>query len=100
MKEEFVEYDNKIILQNMAQCLKCKDVLVSPVDEHAGRVVQCSCGNLRIYGGKEFLHREFKGEWRELSVTMPISSTKQIKNVDPNFYLDVNELYQIKAGDE
>ena len=57
--------DRKILL-NVAQCKKCKDVIVSRTT-HDFRV--CSCGNLAVDGGNSYLKRSFKTkDWTELSI--------------------------------
>lgn len=42
------------MLINSAKCLRCGDVLVS---EHRHDFATCSCGNLSIDGGPEYLKR-------------------------------------------
>ena len=56
----------KKITTNMAQCLKCKEVLTS---KSTHDFVTCSCGNLSVDGGTSYLKRSFKDmkQWRELS---------------------------------
>ena len=47
------------ILINMAQCKKCKDVIIS---EHENDIINCKCGNLSIWGGKKCTRREWKSK--------------------------------------
>lgn len=71
MKEEQTKFDTKYIVVNMAQCLKCKDVIQS---NSVHDYVTCSCGNLSIDGGQDYLRRAFKhsrSSWKELSIFKP-----------------------------
>jgi hypothetical protein len=57
-----------IILQNKAKCTLCGDVIES---KHRHDFVSCSCGNIFVDGGKEYLRRgaaDFE-HFEELSVT-------------------------------
>lgn len=42
------------ILRNAARCLKCNEVIES---KHRHDFVTCSCGNISVDGGKEYLRR-------------------------------------------
>ncbi len=42
------------IKRNAAQCLKCDDVIES---KHVHQFVRCSCGEIFVDGGKEYLRR-------------------------------------------
>lgn len=55
------------IIRNIARCLKCGDVIESVHVHHFNR---CSCGNLFVDGGLEYLRRGFGSEdsWEELSI--------------------------------
>lgn len=54
-----------MILHNRAKCLKCGEVIES---ETVHDFRSCSCGNLCVDGGKEYLKRSFQTmEWEELS---------------------------------
>lgn len=44
------------IIRNAAKCLKCGDTIEST---HQHDFVRCSCGNLFVDGGKEYLRRGF-----------------------------------------
>lgn len=61
--------DNQKIKHNMAQCLRCGDILES-ID--ADPQVRCSCGRLTVDGGTKYIYRHFgRGmyakDWKELS---------------------------------
>ncbi len=45
-----------MIIKNSAQCLKCQEILES---KHRHDYVKCSCGNLAVDGGKDYLRRAF-----------------------------------------
>jgi hypothetical protein len=47
----------EIIDLNKAQCLKCNDIIEST---HRHDFVSCSCGNLAVDGGKDYIRRLFK----------------------------------------
>lgn len=66
MKEEKTKYDASEIVLNMAQCLKCKDVIAS---KHRHDFQTCSCGELSVDGGHDYLGRAYnnKHNYRELS---------------------------------
>jgi hypothetical protein len=51
-----------MIVENQAQCKKCKEILTSSIE---GDRVICQCGSLVIDGGKNKLVRE--GDYIELS---------------------------------
>lgn len=57
---------NKII-KNQAQCLLCGDVIES---KNRHDYVTCSCGNLSVDGGTDYLRRCFKKEnqWIDCSI--------------------------------
>lgn len=42
------------IVSNKAQCRKCNDIIES---KHRHDFVWCSCGNIYVDGGKEYLRR-------------------------------------------
>ena len=55
-----------MIKVNKAKCLKCGDVIES---SHRHDFVTCSCGNLSVDGGHDYLKRGFKSsEWEDMSV--------------------------------
>lgn len=56
------------IFMNQAQCLLCKEVIVSENRHHYNT---CKCGNLSVDGGSWYLKRSFKKEdsWEDLSVS-------------------------------
>lgn len=43
-----------IILRNAVQCLKCDDIIES---HHVHDFKYCSCGNIAVDGGREYLRR-------------------------------------------
>jgi hypothetical protein len=45
-----------MIIRNAAKCLKCGDVIES---KHCHDFVKCSCGNLFVDGGKDYLRRGY-----------------------------------------
>ena len=49
---------NKII-KNAVKCLKCGDIIESV---HRHDFVTCSCGNVSVDGGKDYLRRCFQDE--------------------------------------
>lgn len=54
-----------VLVRNAARCDECGDVLES-VDVHDFK--QCTCGNIFVDGGLEYVRRGFKtGKWTELS---------------------------------
>lgn len=59
-----------IIIKNMAQCSKCKDVIVST---HVHDFRRCSCEHVFVDGGLEYLRRGSEGpldDIVELSVSL------------------------------
>ena len=55
-----------MIKVNKAKCLKCGDVIEST---YRHDFVTCSCGNLSVDGGHDYLKRCFKSsEWEDMSV--------------------------------
>jgi hypothetical protein len=60
------------IVENKAKCLKCGDVIES-IDRH--NYVQCSCGNISVDGGLDYLKRSYRDgmdTWIDLSISEPI----------------------------
>lgn len=55
------------IIRNAVQCLKCADIIES---KHRHDYVTCSCGNVSVDGGKDYLKRSFKtvDSWIDLSI--------------------------------
>ncbi len=45
------------IIENKAKCLKCGDVIES---KYTHDYVQCSCGNISVDGGKDYLKRSYR----------------------------------------
>lgn len=69
-----------IITHNMAKCLICGDIIESV---HRHDYVTCSCGNLSVDGGKDYLKRCFvKGQetYEELSTSEEVQDGKSISN--------------------
>ena len=61
------------IVKNKAKCLKCGDVIES-IDRHD--YVQCSCGNISVDGGKDYLKRSYRDgmdTWIDMSISEPIT---------------------------
>ena len=58
-----------VILHNRAQCLACGDIVES-CSTHD--FVSCSCGNLSVDGGHDYLKRSVKdmSKYKDLSVTV------------------------------
>lgn len=57
------------IIENKVKCLLCGDIIES-VDRHD--YVTCSCGNVSVDGGKDYLRRCFvkdQDTWIDLSIT-------------------------------
>ena len=71
IEEETKLHESKIIIKNMAQCLRCKDVICSN-DTHDYH--ECACGRLAVDGGRSYLRRSFanRHQWRELSVIIDL----------------------------
>lgn len=57
-----------VILRNRAQCLRCGDVIES---KSVHDFVTCSCGNLSVDGGHDYLKRSILNhdEYQDMSVT-------------------------------
>lgn len=61
------------IIENKAKCLKCGDIIES-IDRHD--YIQCSCGNISIDGGKDYLKRSYRDgmdTWIDMSISEPIT---------------------------
>lgn len=55
-----------MIVCNKVKCLKCGDIIES---KHRHDFVRCSCGNIAVDGGKDYLKRSGKLDgYEELSV--------------------------------
>ncbi len=57
------------IIENKAKCLKCGDIIES-IDRHD--YVQCSCGNISVDGGKDYLKRSYRDgmdTWIDMSIS-------------------------------
>lgn len=72
------------ILKNSVQCLKCADIIEST---YTHNYVTCSCGNVSVDGGKDYLKRCFKvaDSWIDLSEYEPVkeedSNAETLQNV-------------------
>ena len=55
------------IIKNQVKCLKCVDIIES---KNRHDFVTCSCGNVSVDGGKDYLRRTFhnKDDYEELSI--------------------------------
>ena len=61
------------IIENKAKCLTCGDIIES-IDRHD--YVQCSCGNISVDGGKDYLKRSYRDgmdTWIDMSISEPIT---------------------------
>lgn len=56
--EEKISPRKEKILRNSVRCLKCNDEIES---KHTHDFKYCSCGNIGVDGGKEYLRRAGKG---------------------------------------
>lgn len=67
MVSKDIDHGNTKILNNIAKCLLCGDVI-----ESKGRhdFVTCSCGALSVDGGHWYLSRIFNNreDWQEMSI--------------------------------
>lgn len=56
------------IIKNAAKCLKCGDTIES---KHRHDYVTCSCGNVSVDGGHDYLRRSFKemDTWIDISIS-------------------------------
>jgi hypothetical protein len=52
------------IVRNSARCLECFEEVES---KNTHDFVTCSCGNLSVDGGKDYLKRSFDTVWEETS---------------------------------
>lgn len=66
----------KKITKNALKCLKCGDVIESK-DRHD--YVTCSCGNVSVDGGLDYLRRSFieADSWEDLSEYEDIEEDKE-----------------------
>lgn len=66
----------KKIIKNALKCLKCGDVIESK-DRHD--YVTCSCGNVSVDGGLDYLRRSFieADSWEDLSEYEDIEEDKE-----------------------
>ena len=63
------------IVKNAAKCLKCGDTIESI---HRHDYVTCSCGNVSVDGGTDYLRRSFK----EPDTWIDCSISEEIEEVD------------------
>lgn len=63
------------IVKNAAKCLKCGDIIESI---HRHDYVTCSCGNISVDGGTDYLRRGFK----EPDTWIDCSISEEIEEVD------------------
>jgi hypothetical protein len=63
---ERAKYNVGPIFRNEARCLTCQEVIRS---HHRHDFRSCSCGNLAVDGGSEYLKRCYTGPFEELSET-------------------------------
>lgn len=63
------------ILHNRAKCLKCFDIIES---KYCHDFVTCSCGDLSVDGGKDYLRRVgdlSEGSWEDLSESVELNDS-------------------------
>ena len=63
------------IVKNAVKCLKCEDIIESI---HRHDYVTCSCGNVSVDGGTDYLRRSFK----EPDTWIDCSISEEIEEVD------------------
>jgi len=66
----------KKIIKNALKCLKCGDVIES---KNRHDYVTCSCGNVSVDGGLDYLRRSFieADSWEDLSEYEDIEEDKE-----------------------
>lgn len=71
------------IIKNAAKCLKCGDVIES---KHRHDYVTCSCGNVSVDGGTDYLRRSFQemDSWIDISISEEEPTYKMTMEVDTN----------------
>lgn len=72
------------IIENKAKCLMCGDIIES---KHRHDYVTCSCGNLSVDGGTDYLRRNFRGtmdSWIDISISEVEMSYKVTAEEDNN----------------
>lgn len=53
------------VLRNRAKCLACAEIIESTDDDE---VIWCSCGNLGVSGGLDYIHRVQRAKgWQEMA---------------------------------
>ena len=69
------------IIKNAAKCLKCGDIIES---KHRHDYVTCSCGNISVDGGTDYLRRSFQemDSWIDLSIYEEEPTYKVTAEVD------------------
>lgn len=55
-----------IIVINRAKCLKCGDIISS---KYTHDFKTCSCGNLSVDGGLDYIRRDYKSDYYESTIT-------------------------------
>ncbi len=70
---------NKII-KNAVKCLKCGDIIESV---HRHDFVTCSCGNVSVDGGKDYLRRCFQEENSYIEMSKTEEVVDNVENI-PN----------------
>jgi len=61
------------ILRNSAKCLECNEEVVS---QHRHDYVKCSCGNITVDGGKDYLKRSCRDMSKILDTSITESNDK------------------------
>ena len=64
-----------MIIVNKAKCKVCKDIIES---KHTHDYVECSCGEISVDGGKDYLRRGYKEDINNL---IKLSEIKEDQNV-------------------
>lgn len=63
------------IVSNQVTCSICEDTIFSA---HRHDYVTCSCGNVSVNGGNDYLQRIWKGDYIEQSIILPRDDFKTI----------------------
>jgi len=81
--------DAQHIISNQAQCRKCGDVIFS---SHVHDYVECSCGEVMVDGGNDYLRRSVGPNFIDMSLTMNEEDFKAILDYTKEMYKSRNEL--------
>lgn len=77
------------IARNRAKCLVCGDVIES---KHRHDFVTCSCGNLSVDGGKDYLRRSYKDDrWEDKSeMKNALRDLLDVRNINVKSFAEKN----------